>query len=324
MKKRTIFINRLSVNCVLPGLFLSLFILSTLFQGCKSSPPSLIFAYQDRIADALSIIAVEKEFFKDQGLIVEAKRFHSGPECTESLIYGDAVIGTMGDTAAIIALSRHGDRFKLLTSHGGGEKRHRIIVGIDSKIQYPKDLVGKKIGVKFGTSTHGGLMLFAKKYGLDLKDALIDMAPSLQLTALAVGELDAIVASEPTPSLAVSKQLGRDFVSLGDLGNTYPICMLGNVKFIEKNPGMTDRFFKALAQAALFVRENPGETAKILSRISGLNIDVIEAAMANHYYTVGLGPETLESLETTAKFLLTAGKISQMPDFTAIRYKSGP
>jgi hypothetical protein len=43
MKKRNIFADRLSANYVLPGLFVSLFILSTLFQGCKSSPPSLVF-----------------------------------------------------------------------------------------------------------------------------------------------------------------------------------------------------------------------------------------------------------------------------------------
>ena len=48
------------------------------------------FAYQDRVADAASIIAVEKGFFKDEGLNIKTMRFSSGPACTEALIYGNA------------------------------------------------------------------------------------------------------------------------------------------------------------------------------------------------------------------------------------------
>jgi ABC-type nitrate/sulfonate/bicarbonate transport system substrate-binding protein len=283
-------------------------------QAVHSKKP-IIFAYQDRVADAASIIAVKKGFFESDGLNVDGRMFTSGPSCAEALIYGNAVLGTMGDTTAIITLSKSCTKFRAICSHGGGEHRHRIIVRNDSGIKLPQQLAGKRIGVKKGTSTHGGLLLFAQNNGLELREEIIDIKPSLQLVALAAGQLDAMVASEPTPTQAEVNGFGRQLSTLGGQNNTYPIFMLVNNKFAKKNPETVAKFLKVITKSALFINQHPDETALILSGITGLEKDVIRKAMANHYYQVGLTRNTIDSVSAMANFLRKINKIKKDPDF---------
>jgi len=287
-------------------------------KGKKQVDTNIAFAFQDRVADALPIIAVKKGFFEAEGLTITARMFCSGPECTEALISGDAVFGTMGDATAIILSVRRGDSFKIICSHGGGEKRHRIIVSNRSQIRRIADLAGKKIGVKKGTSTHGGLLMFAKKHGIDLRDSIVDMAPSLQLTALATGELDAIAASEPTPSQAEERGFGRAIATLKGLGNTYPVLLAVKASFAQQHPEAVVKVINALNRAGEFLEDHLDEAAVIQSDINGLNPELIKRAMGFHSYCVSLNAEIRKSLEASAQFLEKMGSINQMPDFDMV------
>ena len=104
--------------------------------------PPIRFAYQDRVADAVSIVALREGFFAREGLCVRPMRFDSGPACSEALFSAAADIGTMGDTTAVIAAQRKAP-IKIVASHGGGEHRHRIMVRNDSTITNAAGLAGK-------------------------------------------------------------------------------------------------------------------------------------------------------------------------------------
>jgi len=57
----------------------------------ESSSVEFIFAYQDRVADLASIVAVKLGYFRDEGLKgIRTMMFHSGPACVEALAYGKA------------------------------------------------------------------------------------------------------------------------------------------------------------------------------------------------------------------------------------------
>jgi len=296
------------------------FMATGLFTAACTGPEKgeCIFVYQDRVADAVSIIAVEKGFFRKQGLELVPKIFSSGPECMETLTSGNAHFGTMGDTTAILIGSKKGDAFRIVCALGGGEHRHRIIVSGSGRIKNISQLEGKRIGVKKGTSTHGGLMQFARIHGIDLNDEMIDMPPSLQLTALAAGELDAIVASEPTPSQAEAGGYGRELATLGNLHNTYPVLLLVNSDFARRKPETVVRLIRALARSKDYIEDHPDETAGIMSRITGLDTSVIKQAMRLHMYDVALNPETVDSLKSTAHFLKEIGRIHELPDFNQL------
>jgi len=274
------------------------------------------FAYQDRLADALSIIAVNEGFFTDEALKVKGMRFSSGPSCSEALYTGAADIGTMGDATAVVALARNAP-VVLLASHGAGENRHRIIVRPDRGIKTPADLIGKRIAVKRGTSTYGGFLAFLKKHGLDVTRLnVVDMRPSDMPTALAAGSIDALVASEPTPSLA-EQHGGRPLATLGGMGNTYPILLLARKRFLAGYRDETVRFLRAMMRAERFLREHPDEAVKIVAKQTSLPPEVTRRAMGFHTYHVNLDETTLRSLLQTAEFLKGEGVIRRVPTIEA-------
>jgi aliphatic sulfonates family ABC transporter substrate-binding protein len=274
--------------------------------------PQVRFAYQDRIADAVSVIAVEKGFFGKEGLKVKAMMFTSGPACTEAVISGSADIGTMGDTTAVISIARA--PVTIIASHGGGEHRHRIIVKADSSIRSPGDLVGKRVAVSKGTSTYGGFLAWARAKKLDLsKVQVTDMKPEDMGTALLAGAIDAAVASEPTPSVMEEKG-GRQLATLGGLGNNYPILLVARNDFLREHPQAATRFVRAMNRAAEFVRSHPQETAQIMSRKTGLSPTATAKAMKLHYYRVQLDKQTRASLAQIANFLVEQKILDSAPD----------
>lgn len=191
-------------------LLYEIFLLSLFLTGCNQSNEKLVFAYQDRVVDTLSIIAVERGFVDKN---VDSRIFSSGSQTIEALISGSADVASMGDSAAILLLSKYDD-FVIIASQGNGSKRHRIIVANGITVNNWTDLKNKKIEMKKGTSTHGGFILKSNEEGVQLSENIIDMNPSIQLIALATGEIDVMVASEPSPSIAESNNIGYFFSSL--------------------------------------------------------------------------------------------------------------
>jgi aliphatic sulfonates family ABC transporter substrate-binding protein len=277
-------------------------------------PGAIRLAYQNRIGSAIVIVAVEEGFFADEGLSIETYRFNSGPACSEALFSGSADIGTMGDATAVIAASR-GSPLTIIASHGRGEHRHRIVVGPDSTIRTPADLVGKRVAVKKGTSTYGGFLAYLDSHGLNPASLhIIDVPPADMPDALLAGSVDALVASEPTPSLAEARG-ARQLATLGRLGNSYPILILAKNDLLTHHPQNVHGFIRALHRAEAFVRDQPDQTAAILARVTGLSPEVANQAMRRHTYELTLDAAIIASLGQTAEFLTSQGIIDRPPDF---------
>ncbi len=282
---------------------------------CAASEP-VSFAYQDRIADAASVVAVKKDLFSAEGLQMKPLRFSSGPACAEALYSGSAQVGTTGDATAVIAAARKAG-LVIIASHGGGERRHRIVARSGQPLANPSDLKGKTVGVKKGTSTYGGLLAYLKANGLSLETVrIVDMRPADMPEALSAGSVDAICASEPTPSLAETRG-GKPFAELAGLGNNYPILLMARTRFVEERPGDLVKFLRAMAKAMKFVREHPEETAGILAKVSGLDKGLCLNAMKRHSYELNLSDQMLESLTKTGQSLKDHGRIPQIPDIRA-------
>ncbi|MBU1405318.1 MAG: ABC transporter substrate-binding protein [Proteobacteria bacterium] len=277
----------------------------------------LRFAYQNRIGDAVSIIALNKDFFAEEGLRVKGLLFNNGAACAEAIFTGAVDVATMGDTAALLAVSRE-PALRIIASHGSGEKRHRIIVPPTSPIRSLTDLKGKRIGVKKGTSTHGGFLALLAAKGISYLDLqIIDLDPAFMPDALAARSLDAFVASEPTPSLAEQKR-GRELADLGGLGNNYPLLILVKTSLMSKRNEELHRFMRALARAEQFVHRYPEETALLLSKETGLSPEMVGKAMQRHSYRLQLDGVTTASLGQTATFLKEQHKLNRVPELSDV------
>lgn len=299
----------------LPLYVLAYVMLSYFSYQAPEAAQAIRFAYQDRIADAASIVAVQKGLFSAEGLPVKPLRFSSGPATAEALYSGSADIATMGDATAVIAAARKAP-VTIIASHGSGEHRHRIVVKPKAEFKEISQLSGKRIAVKKGTSTYGGFLQFLAKHNLDpSKLRIIDMRPADMPEALAAGSIDALVASEPTPSLAESRG-AQPFATLGGMGNVYPILIVARTKLLREHPEQATKFLKALARAAAFVNAHADDAAILLSKATGLDEKLVKKAMGQHSYEMRLDASIMRSLEQTARFLRSKARIREIPDLS--------
>ena len=291
------------------------FCLSCSPKGKNNTLKTIRFAFQNRIGSAIPIVAAEMEYFKQQGIIVEPLRFNSGPACAEALVSGSADIGTMGDSTAVIAVSRY-DNLKIIASHSTGEHRHRLMVRNQSPFQMLDDLLGKRIAVKKGTSTHGGLLAVLIANRLSPADmVIVDLSPDIMPDALMAGSVDAIAASEPTPSSTELKG-GRELITFGGLGNQYPILILVRDSFMNEREKDVRHFLLALRSAGAYIKAHPDETTALLGETTGLPQVVARVAMERHDYLLRLDETIVLSLRQTAVFLVNHQKIAAIPDLS--------
>lgn len=261
----------------------------------------------------MPIIAVEQGFFARNGLAVLAQKFTSGPAISEALYLGSADIGTMGDTAAIISISKT-DRTVMIGCQCSGEHRHRMLVKQDSGFKTLADLRGKRIAVKKGTSTFGGLLAAMTAAHLAPSEFLImDLPPETMIEALTAGSIDAFAASEPEPSLGELRG-GRELMTFGGLGNSFPIMILAQKDLCRRRPQDLTRFLRALADAETYLQAHPAEATAMVARVTGLPLPAAANAMKRHDFRLRLDEEVLKSLSDIRQFLLDQKKIITCPD----------
>lgn len=114
-------------------------------------------AYTAKVQYAPQILALKKGWLSAPGVEFKAidLGMSTGIAAAEAVVSGSADVAVMGDVPAIIALAS-ARPCVLVCSYGGGEDMHSIIVSEKSGIKAIEDLAGKRIGVHFGSSTHGG------------------------------------------------------------------------------------------------------------------------------------------------------------------------
>ena len=78
------------------------------------------------------------------------------------------------------------------------------------------------------------------------------------------------------------------------------------------------RFMRALARAEQFIHRYPEETARLLSKETGLSPEMTGKAMQRHSYRLQLDGVTAASLVQTAKFLKEENKINRVPELSRV------
>lgn len=289
--------------------FLTRVLLIFIFVLSLEAKP-LKIAYQDRVIDALFIVADKKKIFENSGVDVQFQRFSSGVATIEALVFSDVDLATAGDSAALLALSKFHSNIAMLSSLGGGEKRHGIVVLKDAPYQSLEDLQGKKIALKKGTSTHGGFDMKAKQ--LRIQVDTIDLSPSLMSDALSNKQVDAIVASEPTPTLLEEKGIGRKIGTLEGQNNIYPLILMIKKRSYTQNKEAIKSVVKALGLALDFINDNPKEAISIVSNATGLSFLATQKSMQLHHYGLGWDKNIEHSLHQMTYFLYQTHKIKKM------------
>jgi NitT/TauT family transport system substrate-binding protein len=276
-------------------------------------------AYARKIQYAPQILAAEAGLFAEAGVEVKSQVLLGGIQCAEALTTGAADMAAMGDVPALIAASS-GMPVKIVCRYGGGERMHRVVVGPNSGIKTIADLAGKRIAVQKGSSTHGAFLLFCQKHGLDGgRVTLVDLHPRHMPEAVAAGQVDAIVGSEPWPTnVAEAVKGSHEVCCLSGLGNDFPHVLVVSNRFAEAHPEQVRAVIGAVTQAVGRMNTDPAASAASVAQVTGVPAEREQRILQSLDWRVALDDTVRASLQQTAEFLHANGRIPRVPDLAAV------
>lgn len=242
-----------------------------LWSGCSKQESAQQASNKVRIGyvgitcEAPIFSAVEKGFFKEEGLEVELVK------CDWKNYKDVLALGGYDITHHLVMYFLKPIEQGLDVKFTGGIHRGclRVQAPVNGSIRTVKDLRGKRIGVPgMGTPP----FIFAHRVlganGIDASKEitwLVYPAGELGL-ALEKGEVDAIADSEPIGSMLVAQGKVRNIADQAadkPYSEEYCCAVLVNGKFLSRNPKATAAATRALLKAAKWVETNPAAAAKL-------------------------------------------------------------
>ncbi len=169
-----------------------------------------------------------------------------------------------------------------------------VTVRGDSDIFKFSDLGGKQVAVPSWYSMHNLLLqLGLQTQGLkpviqspsaklsDQEVNLFILPPPDMPTALLGNKIDAFIVADPFNALAEEKFKARIMRFTGDIWKNHPCCVIVcGQTFIDQNPVMVQKAVNAIVRAQAWCRNNPRETAHLISRDGEGYLPVPETVVA--------------------------------------------
>lgn len=241
----------------------------------------------------LPIVAIEKGFFREEGLAVELSYVQAAKFSMDALVGGStdfagvveinvAYLGFTGnENIAVIGT--------IVESHDGA-----IVARKSAGVTTPADLAGKSLGVLQGTTSQVFADRFLARNGIAPDGVTVT---NLQLVAIQTALVEKGVAAgsvwQPFTYNLV-KALGDDAIVFKD-PEAYTGFMNVAVRrdWLRANEDRAGAFVRGLARSARFVSEHPDEAQRIVAPQIGLDPAVVGAIWSDYRFGLTLDPQRL-------------------------------
>lgn len=270
-------------------------------------------------------MAIEKGYFKDAGLEVEAVKFDSPNQIVDALLQGNLDFGSPSTALGITGVAdyKNPGKLKIYAVSGGTKLRpnENLMIPIDSNLSSIKDLKGKRLGILAGTIQWRTITReILAQNGLDMdKDVIIvELATPVQVQALASKQIDALLCLEPIPTIIKEKGIGKELIHgpaeeyISD--PFYAGAGVVNVKFSKDNPKTTKKVIEIIDKTIDEINSDPNNARQYLKGYTSLDENlVIKAPMSIFKPVNKLTSEDKESIQKFydifTKYKVVDGKI---------------
>lgn len=232
------------------------------------------------------MVAIEKGFFKAEGLDVSLKVILNSGDRIRALSSGDVAWSNLGRLAVITEMARGNTSFYYFANidDSPGNEGCWARPGFASF----KDLKGKKIAANTSAEiTMHGLL---QEAGMSAKDIqYLNLPPNEMAGAIAKGDVDAACVWQPLldgvkKAAPGGKLLGLDSdTTMGKKYNTMasPDVVIISKKLVDENPAAAGKLARALFKGADYAISNPSDTAKAVAHYFKKEPAEVEAGAKN-------------------------------------------
>lgn len=239
------------------------------------SSPKIRIGYWPIAAGLPFYAAIERGYFKEAGLDVEALRFAGAQQVMEAVL-SDRADGTANGTGsaniAIGELAAPGT-FKIFCSNPSNVKNvlDEVIVPVNSPAKTMADLKGKRIGSGPGIQ-NVTLAKTVLERGGATGATVVELPIGQHVAALAAGQLDGCYTLEPTGTIGrlngTTRVLEAGVISKYVLGDAMAPWFGGSASlssaFIKKHPDAAKKFIAAYGKGVAYVRAQNVEARQYL------------------------------------------------------------
>ena len=294
--------------------------------AAKKEEPKLTKVTLNEVAHSIfyapQYVAIEEEYFKDEGLDLTLVTGFGADKTMTAVISGEADIGFMGAEASVYAYQEGATdpvvNFAQLTQRAGN-----FLVAREEMPDFKwEDLKDKKIlGGRKGGMPEMVFEYILRKNGLDpQKDLMIDQSIDFGSTAAAFsGDTSSDFTVEFEPSATALEKEGAGYVvaSLGvDSGYVPYTSYSAKTSYMEKNPEIIQKFTNALQRGMEYVQTHtPEEIARVIApQFAETDLDTV-TTIVKRYYDQDTWKSNLifekESFELLEDILENAGELKE-------------
>lgn len=256
--------------------------------------PKLTIGYWPIAGGLAFFAAIERGFFRDAGLDVEAVRFAGPNQVVEALIAGriDGSANGTASTALALGDAQAPGLLKLFATNYANATHvlDHIVVPKDSPIRSIREIAGKRFAC--GPGINNITLAKAVLEGAGVADPKVTELPLGQLLpSLAAGQLDAAYVLEPTAVIGrrqnITRILETAVISKYVLGNAATPWHGGGASLraesIQKNAAAIPRFLEAYAKGIDYVRKAGVEANQYLKGYTAVEGDLIPEVPLSGY-----------------------------------------
>jgi NitT/TauT family transport system substrate-binding protein len=276
-------------------------------------------------------LAIEKGYFKQEGIKIEYVRFDAPNQIIDAVMSGKVDVvapsGAMGISA--VADSKNPGKIKIYAASGGDSKTplNGLYVKNGSDISKISDLKNKKLGVLPGIQwrTIATEILSTNSLSVTEDVTLVELAPGLHATALQSGQVDAVLTLEPSPTIIKQKDIGREIAPTPTVNIADPFYAgagIINTDFINKHPEIAVKVLSIMERSIVEIQQNPNEARKYLKGYTALDESLIALVPMPTFKTwKQITPSDIQAIQSFYEIFYKHKVVNEKLDFTKLLYK---
>lgn len=219
--------------------------------------------------------AIEKGYFKEAGLEVEALKFAGAQQVMEAMLSGRSDGSSNGTGSANLAIGEIAQPglFKIFATNPSNAKYvlDEFIVPKDSPVKTMADLKGKKVASGPGIQNVTLAKTMLERAGAS-GATVMELPIGQHVASLVAGQVDACYTLEPTGTIGrmngTTRVIEAGVVARYILGDPMAPWHGGAAsltsEFIKKHPDVAKKFIAAYARGIELVRSKPGEARQFM------------------------------------------------------------
>jgi len=298
------------------------------------STPKIRIGYWPVASGIPFFAAVDKGFFKQAGLDVEAVRFASPQQVAEAMLAGRLEGSSNGTASAALGIAELAQPglLKIFCTNPTNAKfvLDEFIVAKDNTMKSVAELSGKKVGCGPGVQNVTLARTVLERAGAK-NFTIVELPIAQHVAAIAANQVDACYTLEPTGTVGrlngTTRNLEVGVIAKYILGDPMAPWHGGSAslttEFIKKNPEVTKRYIAAYKRGVDLVKQKPAEARPHLKGYTAIEGQLTnEVPMADYMFSTDFKAPDIAAFQKFFDLFSEKGIFSKRIPIDSILYKA--